>query len=507
MKSTLRLLKTNKNFYKGLNDILGKFGSEIAETSVSAQKEMILMKYPVIIDRIWTQLQKKKEELHRKRIDPSSSSLTEEEIMNGTDETNLRPGMVTDKKTGKKKKGMVRVKANPGINDLTPQYEKLKERYDEAQASIDDNMAECESIEEYFSEKLVNYIRSAAQTVKTELLDEYEDELKAASTEATVTPIVIHSFDDLEQALEDKATAEDVDPVQDVLNKIAVLDNLINVSDTQSNIIEGFLKLYAENYIQAKDHLYHKLPEGTEAINKLFNRIKENLPLFKLKDFIQRVREDAPIQMPKARGISKVKEANTISSLLASIDPGDLETRKGEIVDAINSLDIDELRKNAAIGILNNPRETPAKIITKLKGMLGGIARDAYKGPTGANIDINDITFGEATFNDVVRRILTEKKSSKCTKVTGQTTSTRSDKKYMRCAKVDGKLKRVHYGDPNLRIKKSNPKKRKSFRARHKCSTAKPGTPKYYSCKNWLIGGLLAPAALLLSNLCGAFCV
>lgn len=78
-----------------------------------------------------------------------------------------------------------------------------------------------------------------------------------------------------------------------------------------------------------------------------------------------------------------------------------------------------------------------------------------------------------------------EKKGARCTKVTGQQSSTRSDKKYMRCARVDGKLKRVHYGDPNLRIKKSNPKKRKSFRARHNCSSAKPGTAKYFSCKNW----------------------
>ncbi len=95
-------------------------------------------------------------------------------------------------------------------------------------------------------------------------------------------------------------------------------------------------------------------------------------------------------------------------------------------------------------------------------------------------------------FEQIFRQILTEsievleeKKSARCTKVTGKQSSTRSDKKYMRCARVNGKLKRVHYGDPNLRIKKSNPKKRKSFRARHKCSSAKPGTAKYFSCKNW----------------------
>lgn len=88
-------------------------------------------------------------------------------------------------------------------------------------------------------------------------------------------------------------------------------------------------------------------------------------------------------------------------------------------------------------------------------------------------------------FDLLVEQILQEKAGARCTKVTKQQSSTRSDKKYMRCVKTKTGYKRVHYGDPNLRIKKSNPKKRKSFRARHKCSTAKPGTARYYSCKNW----------------------
>lgn len=87
-------------------------------------------------------------------------------------------------------------------------------------------------------------------------------------------------------------------------------------------------------------------------------------------------------------------------------------------------------------------------------------------------------------FNLLVEEILLEK-SARCTKVTGQQSSTRADKKYMRCVKTKTGYKRVHYGDPKLRIKKSNPKRRKSFRARHKCSSAKPGTARYFSCKNW----------------------
>ena len=55
---------------------------------------------------------------------------------------------------------------------------------------------------------------------------------------------------------------------------------------------------------------------------------------------------------------------------------------------------------------------------------------------------------------------------------------------YVKNAK--GNVVKVNFGDPNLRIKKSNPKRRKSFRARHKCHTAKDRTtPRYWSCKFW----------------------
>jgi hypothetical protein len=49
-----------------------------------------------------------------------------------------------------------------------------------------------------------------------------------------------------------------------------------------------------------------------------------------------------------------------------------------------------------------------------------------------------------------------------------------------------GKVVKVNFGDPNMEIKRDNPKRRKSFRARHKCAQAKDRTtPKYWSCKMW----------------------
>ena len=49
-----------------------------------------------------------------------------------------------------------------------------------------------------------------------------------------------------------------------------------------------------------------------------------------------------------------------------------------------------------------------------------------------------------------------------------------------------GNVVKVNFGDPNMRIKKSSPSHRKSFRARHKCATAKDRTSaRFWSCKAW----------------------
>ena len=61
-------------------------------------------------------------------------------------------------------------------------------------------------------------------------------------------------------------------------------------------------------------------------------------------------------------------------------------------------------------------------------------------------------------------------------------------KKFVVKACKDGKEKIIRFGDPDMKIRKSNPKARKSFRARHKCDTAagkNKMTARYWSCKKW----------------------
>ena len=60
----------------------------------------------------------------------------------------------------------------------------------------------------------------------------------------------------------------------------------------------------------------------------------------------------------------------------------------------------------------------------------------------------------------------------------------KKSKVYVR--KPNGKVVKVNFGDKDMKIKKSNPKRRKSFRARHNCENPGPRwKARYWSCRAW----------------------
>lgn len=60
----------------------------------------------------------------------------------------------------------------------------------------------------------------------------------------------------------------------------------------------------------------------------------------------------------------------------------------------------------------------------------------------------------------------------------------KKSKVYVRGPK--GNVVKVNFGDKNMRIKKSNPARRKSFRARHHCENPGPRwKARYWSCRAW----------------------
>ncbi len=91
---------------------------------------------------------------------------------------------------------------------------------------------------------------------------------------------------------------------------------------------------------------------------------------------------------------------------------------------------------------------------------------------------------GDKTVDNCVK---VDEKNAQCTKTTKKASSTSKGKKWMKCVKSDsGGYKRIHWGQKGVKVSgKANTKRRKSFRARHKCSTAKSNTPRGQACKDW----------------------
>ena len=59
-------------------------------------------------------------------------------------------------------------------------------------------------------------------------------------------------------------------------------------------------------------------------------------------------------------------------------------------------------------------------------------------------------------------------------------------KKSVVYVKDGSRVKKVMFGDPNMKIKKQDPARKKSFDARHNCDSPGPKTQaRYWSCKAW----------------------
>jgi hypothetical protein len=60
------------------------------------------------------------------------------------------------------------------------------------------------------------------------------------------------------------------------------------------------------------------------------------------------------------------------------------------------------------------------------------------------------------------------------------------NKKFEVFVQSGGKIKRVAFGDPNMEIRRDDPKARANFRSRHSCDTKKDKTTAgYWSCRMW----------------------
>ena len=384
LRNTIRLIKTRKSFYPGIRDIFEQFNN--TRVSVPIEVEKALRTMPAYIDRTYSKLDEKEKLLQIKRENPDlQTDITEDILLNGDGEFRT----VVDEKRKDKDGNPARMKVpvNPGIIYLKKKLKDYKERYAEAQQKIERIVEDNEKSEALFNNRVSDYINSNIVAMIQELEDEYQDEIKSVQDTQTIT-----SFDQIDAALSEKATGDQ--SVSDVVNKIAVLKKLSSDIEAGHGIIDVYLELSHNNYEEAKQYIYDKTGNGGGNVNEVVNKLFERLPLNRLKDFFNRIKDEAPIKLPSRDYIRKTKGATTMADFLKQIAPGDLAERSAEIIAMLDQLKVDEFRKKAVVSILSNPKDQPALKIKKLIGMIGGIKREAAY--SGAPVKATDITFGES---------------------------------------------------------------------------------------------------------------
>ena len=100
-----------------------------------------------------------------------------------------------------------------------------------------------------------------------------------------------------------------------------------------------------------------------------------------------------------------------------------------------------------------------------IMGFIDNIEEQSYN-EFGEKIEIHESEKGKVKLNKIMRGDV---------------------KKYKVYVKNDkGNVVKVNFGDPNMEIKRDDPNRRKNFRARHRCATAKDRTSaRYWSCRMW----------------------
>lgn len=146
--------------------------------------------------------------------------------------------------------------------------------------------------------------------------------------------------------------------------------------------------------------------------------------------------------------------------------------------------------------VLNNPTTAEEKYVSdKLEDMIDEIVMDYDLNPEIDQEKILDVLtdkiaseFSTEYEDDIKPPIVSEAeyRGRKVSLGKPFLTSDGPKKRSVYVRKPDGKVVKVNFGDKKMRIKKSNPKRRKSFRARHRCENPGPRwKARYWSCKSW----------------------
>lgn len=228
----------------------------------------------------------------------------------------------------------------------------------------------------------------------------------------------------------------------------------------------------------------HEMDEGEETLEEIRRTIRSILLEKKKKGLWDNIRAKDD-RIKAGSGERKARPGDDDY-------PATLDVNEGEEISG-KMTEVDEYDENAFVA-----KAADAKSKGKKKFKMGDkeydvtIDKDTAEEITGEKIE-------EARLRKMIRKILIEacydgRKVTLNKKMSNPENKNKKSKVYVSGkgkyksgpCKGQNKAKKVQFGDPNMRIKKNNPKARKSFRARHNCDNPGPkDKARYWSCKSW----------------------
>ena len=195
------------------------------------------------------------------------------------------------------------------------------------------------------------------------------------------------------------------------------------------------------------------------------------------------------IIIPYLRTIGKNTRASDIDVLFQTITQVDLQVPDMVTLYRDNGITRSELRqylvKSTMVDINQEDMENlpPITSVTPTDKLHSNQNQDKTK----EYLDDTSESLEDYDSNDWGVEVVEAEYDGKTVKLNKPFRTSGGPKKFGVYVKNDkGNVVIVRFGDPNMEIKRDDPERRKSFRARHKCDEQKdPTTAAYWSCKMW----------------------
>jgi len=375
-------------------------------------------------------------------------------------------------------------KTEKDVEDFKEDLIKFKALRDEAQTELDDVYSAIEKVTQENEETNDLYMNQLLVVIKDTAKILYKKQAEEILTDPAEAPKRIIPLHELDVAMIEKELTKDAQ------TQLQLLEMLFS-DDSKMNPLILFLELQKQNYDEHKNNFFEVRRGDNYSIT--IENLYKNLPLFKLTEYFSNVIMKSPtisLNMKQSKRTKALGKGDDMMQRLENVkNEKEWEELRSDLIAYIKKQKIDKDRKKmltdmakGRLQAIHGRASAATKLISALKAAAITESFDelANSYASSFDIDLNDFMI------DLQEVAVFLEKSKKCDGPTKKASSDRKGKKWTKCAKQpDGSYKRIHWGEAGVRVGKDNPKRRKSFRKRHNCKDAKPGSANALSCADW----------------------